>query len=134
MKALFAIGDVKVYRHTVSPQEQAGFNGQVLHPVCSTFALAQHIEYASRLFVLDMKEPHEEGIGTFLKIEHRAPALVGQQLVITATVQNLEGTELICGIEARVGSRLVATGQTGQRVLPKQKLEQIMQRAAQDQA
>ncbi len=35
--------------------------------------------------------------------------LWGEEVVITAVVENIKGRELICSIEARVNERLVAT-------------------------
>jgi fluoroacetyl-CoA thioesterase len=128
MKDIFRNGDKKVYRKTIAPEDQAIFHDQLLHPVCSTFALARDFEWSSRLFFLDMKEPDEEGVGTSLVIEHRGPAFVGEELVITATVEDAHGREFICSIEARVAERLVAIGKTGQKMLKKNRLKEIFTR------
>ena len=125
MKNIFAPGAKKVYRKKVTPADQAIFHGEVLHPVCSTFALARDFEWSSRLFFLDMKDTDEEGVGTFLHIDHATPAFVGEEIVITATVEDSTSREFVCSIEARVGARLVATGKTGQRMLKKDKLASI---------
>jgi predicted thioesterase len=69
-----------------------------------------------------MKENNEEGIGTAVSVNHRSPALVGQEVVFTATVKSLHGNEIVCAYEARVGERLVADGEQGQKILPKEKL------------
>jgi fluoroacetyl-CoA thioesterase len=122
MKSIFKPGDAKVYTNTVKPEDQAAFHGEVLHAVCSTFALARDIEWSSRLFFIEMKEPDEEGVGTFLEITHRSPAFVGETLTITATVKSLIGNELLCDIEVKCGDRLIATGKTGQRMLKKERL------------
>lgn len=125
MKSIFEPGDQKVYETTVTEADTATFRGEQVHPVCATFALARDMEWSSRLFVLEMKDDDEEGIGTSLTIEHRGPALVGDTLTITATVTSLKGNSLVCNIEARVGDRLVATGTTGQKVLKKEKIKQL---------
>lgn len=125
MKAIFKPGDVKIYSKTVVPEDQAAFHGEVLHAVCSTFALARDIEWSSRLFFIEMKESDEEGVGTFLEITHRSPAFVGETIIITATVKSLTGNELLCDIEVRCGTRLIATGKTGQRMLKKERLNAI---------
>ncbi|MGK7388735.1 MAG: thioesterase family protein [Candidatus Cyclobacteriaceae bacterium M2_1C_046] len=123
MKDLFKKGDNKTYSKTVTEADIAAFHGEVVHPVCSTFALAREMEYSSRLFVLEMKDENEEGIGTFLTIDHQGPAFIGDELDLLATVKELNGNEIICTIEVKVGDRLVATGETGQKVLLKEKLE-----------
>lgn len=125
MKNIINIGDTRTYTTTVKEEDCASFHGDQVHPVCATFALARDIEWSSRLFVLDMKEEDEEGIGTMLTIEHKSPAMVGEELEITATVNQLNGHELICDYIAKIGSRIVAVGQTGQKVLKKEKVERL---------
>ena len=125
MKNIFAPGDTKVYRKKVTASDQAIFLGELLHPVCSTFALARDFEWSSRLFFLEMKESDEEGVGTFLHIDHKGPAFVDEEIVFTATVEDSTGREFVCGIEARVNDRLIASGRTGQMMLKKTKLATI---------
>lgn len=125
MKHIFNIGDKKKYTTVVAESDQAIFHGEVLHPVCSTFALGRDMEWSSRLFFIDMKEEDEEGVGTFLSINHHSPAFVGEELSITATVAKIERNELICDIEVSVGERLIASGQTGQMMLKKDKLKLV---------
>ena len=128
VKLIFKKGDKKIYRTAVQPDDQAAFHGDVLHTVCSTFALARDIEWSSRLFFMEMKEDDEEGVGTYLEIQHRAPAFVGDALEITATVESVVGNELMCSIEVKSGDKLIATGKTGQRMLKKEKLNAIFTR------
>ena len=101
------------------------FNGELLHPVCATFALARDFEWSSRLFFLEMKDDDEEGVGTMLSVDHKSPALVGEEVLFKATVEKIEKNELICTIEAKVGDRVIATGRTGQKMLKKEKLKQL---------
>ena len=126
MKSIFKAGDQKVYRKTVEESDQAAFHGEVLHAVCSTFAMARDFEWSSRLFFLEMKEEDEEGVGTFLCIDHKSPAFVGEELYIVATVEKIEGIELICSIEASCGDRLVANGKTKQKMLKKDKIKRLL--------
>ncbi|UII30223.1 hypothetical protein LVD17_18175 [Fulvivirga ulvae] len=130
MKAIFKPGDKKKYTVRITKQDVAAFHNEVVHEVCSTFALAREIEWSTRLFVLEMKEEMEEGIGTRLEINHKGPAFVGETLSIEATVERIEKNELLCSYIARVGDRLVAEGVTGQKVLPKKKIKEIFEKAA----
>lgn len=123
MKDLFKVGDNKLYKVLVTEADVAAFHEKIVHHVCSTFALAREMEYSSRLFVIDMKDEDEEGIGTFVTVEHKGPAFVGEELEITATVKELNGNEIICNIQVIANDRLVATGETGQKVLLKRKLD-----------
>jgi len=128
MKLVFHPGDQKVYRKVVVPDDRAAFHGELLHSVCSTFALARDFEWSSRLFFLEMKEKDEEGVGTFLSIDHKSPAFVGDELIFTATVESIRVNELICNIEVTCGERLIATGKTGQKMFKKDKLKMIFTR------
>lgn len=114
-----------MYSHTVTERDVAAFHGEVVHPVCSTFALARDIEWTTRQFVLDMRDDDEEGIGTFLSIEHKAPAFVHETLTIEATVENINGHELICSYIAKVGDRVIAVGKTEQKILKREKIKQL---------
>ncbi|WP_192821132.1 thioesterase family protein [Rufibacter sp. LB8] len=126
MKQLFKTGDIKTYQKTVTPADFAQFESGLVHNVCSTFALAQAMEWASRLFVLEMIKEDEEGIGTMLHIDHQSPAFLGETLHITAVYQELKGNQLLCEIQVKAGDRLVATGQTGQKILKKEKLRALL--------
>ena len=121
----FQPGDSKTHIYTVDPNDFADFGlgtGGLVHSVLSTFALGREMEWASRLFVVEMKAADEEGIGTELAIRHHAPAFAGETVVITATFDALNGANLRCAVEARVGPRLVATGHTGQRIVSRVRL------------
>ncbi len=126
MKHIFKPGDRKVYTHTIGNNDVAAFHGQVVHPVCATFSLARDVEWTTRQFVLEMREDGEEGIGTFLSIDHKAPAFVGEKIIFEAWVDSIERNELICHYQARVGTRLVAIGKTGQKILKKETIERLM--------
>ena len=125
MKLIFAPGSRKMYRKRVTREDFAAFHGKVVHPVCATFSLARDFEWSSRLFFLEMMEDDEEGVGTFLSIEHKSPAFLDDEIVFTATVIKIQGHELTCAIDARVGDRLIATGTTGQRMLTKEKIKEL---------
>ena len=129
MKNIFKIGDRKEYRRVVDPGDVATFHGKIVHPVCATFALARDIEWTSRLFVLQMCDDDEEGIGTMLTVNHKSPAFVGEEIYISARVHAINGHELICSYEASVDDRLIATGQTGQKIFKKEKIDKLFQRS-----
>jgi len=125
MREIFKPGDIKTYQHTVTETDVAAFHGEVVHPVCSTFALARDIEWTTRQFVLEMREADEEGIGTFLSIEHKAPAFIHETVFIKAAVEKINGHELICSYIASVGNRVIALGKTGQKILKREKIEKL---------
>jgi fluoroacetyl-CoA thioesterase len=112
----------------VQPSDVAAFGGETVHPVYATFSLARDAEWTTRQFVLEMRSPDEEGIGTFLTIEHKGPAFVGEEIIFVAWVDHVEENELICFYEARVSDRLIAMGKTGQKILGRDKLAKIFSR------
>ena len=131
MKNPFKAGSAKVHTFTVSEHDVAQFETGLVHRVCSTFKLAQEMEWSSRLLVLDMIESDEEGVGTSLEIKHISPAFVGDQVKVTAIFNTLINNELICEIEVNVGDRKIAMGKTGQKILSKHKISQIFNRLEQ---
>ncbi len=125
MKNIFKAGDTKTFIRKVGEADVARFDDGMVHPVYATFNLARDAEWCGRLFVLDMKEPHEEGIGTLITVEHIAPARLGEEVALTATIKSINKNEIICVFDARVGSRLIAKGEQRQKILSKEKLEHI---------
>jgi fluoroacetyl-CoA thioesterase len=87
--------------------------------------LTREVEWTTRQFVLDMKDEDEEGIGTFVTLNHRGPAFVGEEIAVRGIVLEINGHELICSYEAKVGDRLIADGTTGQKIFKKEKLAQL---------
>jgi predicted thioesterase len=128
MKQIIRLGDIQNYRRVVLPEDVAGFHGTMIHPVCATFVLARDVEWTSRLFILQLCDDDEEGIGTMLTIHHKRPAFVGEEVSYTARVEKWEGNELICSFTATAGGRLVATGKTGQKVLKRETLRSMFTR------
>jgi predicted thioesterase len=124
----FVIGDKLHYTKRVSETETATFDSGQVHPVYATFALGRDAEWACRQFVLQMKEADEEGIGTFLTVQHQSPALIGEEVNFEAVLKAVNGHEVICSYTVRVGDRIIATGETGQKILKKEKLEAMFQR------
>lgn len=125
MKNPFNIGDIKTYTHTVTQEDIARFDSGTVHEVYSTFALARDAEWSGRLFVLEMKEEGEEGIGSGLNVTHISPALVGQEVTFTATLVAINKNEVITDYKATVGSRTIAEGRQWQKIVIKEKLDRL---------
>ncbi|MFI5171726.1 MAG: thioesterase family protein [Chitinophagales bacterium] len=126
MKNPFITGDKKFYSKLVHQEEIAAFESGVVHQLYSTFYLAKDAEWSTRLFVLEMKEDDEEGIGTFIEIKHLSPALINSKVDFIASIDEIKGHEIICSFEARVDKRLIATGRTGQKILKKERLNKLV--------
>src|ERR1019366_5687126 len=124
-KDVFKIGDKKVFNRQVRVEDTAAFESGTVHPVYATFALARDAEWCSRLFVLEMKDNDEEGIGTFVEVKHFSPAFVGDTVLFEAAIDELKHNDVNCFFTAKVGERLIASGRTGQKVLAKAKIEKL---------
>ncbi|MGJ3235094.1 thioesterase family protein [Marivirga sp.] len=127
MKDVFKNGDRKSHFFKVKPKDVAHFEQQAVHDVCATFTLARELEWATRLFVLEMLEDGEEGIGTHLNIQHLSPAILGETVEIEAVYVGIKEREIICEYVAKVEKRLIAKGTTGQKILQKEKLTKIFE-------
>lgn len=125
MRNPFKKGDKRFHTFTVTKDDIASFEAGEVHAVCATFTLAREIEWATRLFVLEMKDDEEEGIGTRLDIHHKSPAMVGEKVVIEGEFLEIKKGEILCAYNASVGKRIIAEGITGQKILPKEKLKHI---------
>ncbi|WP_276133853.1 thioesterase family protein [Polluticoccus soli] len=121
----FQTGDTKEFTHVVSEADTASFKSGEVHAVYSTFALAREAEWSGRLFVLEMKEADEEGIGTGITVKHHSPALVGEEIVFTATLVEVNRHEVVTDYTAKAGDRLIADGRQWQKILKKEKLEKL---------
>ncbi len=125
MRNIFLPGDQKHFSKVVTDLETAKFDSGEVHPVYATFALAKDAEWVCRLFVIDMKEEDEEGIGTALQIDHQSPAKIGETVEFTAVLDEVKGSSVKCSFVAKVGERIIATGSTGQKILKISRIEQI---------
>ncbi len=118
MKNPFSIGDTREYHTRVTEAKLARFEGEgLVHPVYGTFALAQDAEWVCRLFVLEMKEAGEEGVGSYVSVRHLAPAPLGTAVRLVARLERVEGNAVWCSWQCWAGERLIAEGEQEQRIL-----------------
>lgn len=125
MLSIFNPGDKKEFLRRVTDQDVATFDTGNVHPVLSTFSLGRDAEWVCRLFVIDMKELDEEGIGTFLEITHHSPAFVGEDVIYTGIFDEQIKNSVICKFTVHVGERIIAQGRTGQKILKKEKINHL---------
>ena len=121
----FNPGDTKMHAHTVTTEDFARFETGEVHQVYSTFALARDAEWSGRLFVLEMKEIDEEGIGTGLTIEHLSPALENEEVLFSSMFMEVKGNEVITSYKACVQERVIATGIQKQKIIKKDRLTKL---------
>jgi predicted thioesterase len=116
----------------VTSSDFARFETGEVHQVYSTFALARDAEWSGRLFVLEMKEIDEEGIGTGITVEHISPAMENEEVIFNATLLEVNGNEIITKYEATAGDRIIATGIQKQKIVRKEKLQRLFERLKQN--
>lgn len=126
MKNPFHPGSIKVYETVVTESKLATFESGMVHPVYSTFALGKDVEWACRLFVLEMKEDGEEGIGSFLSIKHVFPAPLLSNVRIEATLKEVVEHTIICSYEAFANGRLIALGEQEQKIINKEQFDKLL--------
>jgi len=126
MKQIFSPGSTRGFTKVVGREDIAAFDSGVVHEVYATFAIARDAEWAGRLFVLEMKDDDEEGIGTSVLVDHHSPALIGETVEFEAIIDELYRNVVGCTFTAYVGQRLIASGRTGQKILKKDKLDKLL--------
>ena len=129
MESSLQVGNTASHSFLVTPEMQPVFSNEIIHPVCSTWDMAHQFEVVARKTL----EPHlsegEEGIGSFLSIEHRSPAPIGENVLLEAVVTECDASSLVCTITARIGSRVCASGKQIQRILPSSTIHELIKKA-----
>jgi predicted thioesterase len=134
MKPSLAVGATADVTVTVTEDMCPAFDGIVVHRVYATWSMAHHMEIAARMLLVPHLEPHEEGIGAHLSIDHVAPAPLGHRVRVVAEATEVEATTLVCAVSAyhlRPDGRetLIGRGRQVQRILPRATLEARIRRA-----
>jgi predicted thioesterase len=107
------------------------FDGILVHPVLATWEAVHYMEVAGRRVLAPHLEPHEEGVGAHVTIDHVAPAPLGAEVLIRAEFESLESGRLTCRTTAHSAGRLLATGRFVQAVITKHKLSALLERIRQ---
>jgi predicted thioesterase len=123
VRNLFRVGDTKEYRAYVTEEKLARFDAGLVHPALSTFYLVKEAEWCCRLFVLDMLEEGEEGIGVFVSAKHLSPAPLGALVVYRATLEKVEKNQIDCAYQVFWGQTLIAEGKQSQKIINKAKFD-----------
>ncbi len=112
-----ARGETASMTVVVTPAMTARIGDREIHPLYGTRALVEHVEEVCRRLLEPHLEPGEEGVGYRMEVVHRAPAPVGTELQVTATVADVTSRRLLCEFAVRNGTRQVAMGSFEQRVV-----------------
>ena len=133
MKPSLKVGNTAEVTITVTEDMCPAFDDVVVHRLYSTWSMAHHMELAARKVLAPHLDPHEEGIGSHLSIDHVGPTPVGERVRVAAEAVELGPTTLVCNVTAYHvrpdGETLVGRGRQVQRILPKETLEALIERA-----
>lgn len=129
MKPTLTVGTSAEVTAEVTQDMCPAFGGVVVHRVYSTWSMAHHMELAARMVLAPHLEAHEEGIGSHLSIDHVAPTPVGHTVRVVAEATQVTDDTVVCEVTAYDGGRVVGRGRQVQRVLPRKKLEALIERA-----
>ncbi|MFZ1081716.1 MAG: hotdog domain-containing protein [Candidatus Kryptoniota bacterium] len=110
MKTGLRIGRKSVVIFEVQEGMLAAFEGKAIHNVLSTFHLVYYAELAARRMIEPYLEVEEEAAGFEINLKHIAPAKVGEEVKLTATLIKKDGKKLVCEIEAVNSKRIICSG------------------------
>jgi len=140
-------GDQQEIRICVDESRMARFPDEgLVHPLYSTFALAQDAEWVCRRFVVLMKEEHEEGVGSRVSVVHRSPCPLGAEVRLVATLVEVIDNRVLCSWQAfasdnspdkspdkptgKSTERLIAEGEQEQHILNRERFGKLIDRLA----
>ena len=130
MKPTIQVGNSASFTFCVTPEMQPTFGGETVHPVCSTWDMAHQFELAARQTLEPHLDEDEQGIGSFISIDHCAPAPVGKTVFVEAIISEIDESSVVCTLSAKIDSLVCATGKQVQRVLPCSIIDSLIEKAA----
>jgi fluoroacetyl-CoA thioesterase len=107
---------------TVTSEMTASFGGKAVHPTLSTVSMIYYMEWVGRKVILPFLEDGEEGVGSGIFVQHRAPAPVGKEVTFTAEASEVKPSKVVCLVRAEHDKSLVGTGTFVQTILSKQRI------------
>jgi fluoroacetyl-CoA thioesterase len=117
MKQIPRTGLTGEQRIVVGPENRIGFADQRMPAVLATPWLIAHLESAARDAIAPCLEEHERSVGTFIEIEHLAPAPEGFTVTCRARVIHVDGPVATFQVEAHDGTETLARGIHRRRVI-----------------
>lgn len=122
MKPGLKTGDRFEFSIQVREDMQPQFEGTLIHPLYSTAAMLNHMEWAARQHILPYLEPGEESVGYHINLKHVAPTPIGATVTIRSTVTKVGRTRVVSQVEAWHQQAKVGEGTLTQALVPIEKL------------
>ena len=118
MKYLAKVGMTHTTNLIVDTTNQIPFSDERMPPVLATPWLIFQLEFTARdLLANTCLESHERSVGTYVEVEHLAPAPVGSQVVCQARVIHVAGDVITFQVEARDQVEVLSRGIHRRRVI-----------------
>ncbi len=102
---------------TVGPENRITFADAQMPAILATPWLIAYLEYTARDTIAPLLEPHERSVGTFVEIEHLAPAPEGFTVTCRARVIHVSGPIVTFQVDAHDGIDTIAKGLHRRRVI-----------------
>jgi predicted thioesterase len=129
MKAGFKVGIKVDLPATVKPSMKPHLEGLVSHRLYATWAMAYHMETASRMILVPYLESHEEAVGAGLLIKHLRPARVGAPLHVVCTLVRVRGSRIYTRLEVFSKNRKIGEGSVLQVVMSRGRFARLIREA-----
>lgn len=110
MKQVPRIGLAGESRITVGPDNRISFADERMPAVLATPWLVGYLESTARDAIAPCLEPNERSVGTFIELEHLAPAPEGFSVTCRARVIHVDGAVVTFQIDAHDGVEPIARG------------------------
>ncbi|MGP0063949.1 MAG: thioesterase family protein [Isosphaeraceae bacterium] len=117
MKTIPRTGQTGEQTIVVGPTNRISFADQRMPSILATPWLIAHLEYAARDAIAPCLEDHERSVGTFVEVEHLAPAPEGFTVTCRARVILVDGPVVTFQVEAHDGFEPIARGIHRRRVI-----------------
>ena len=126
MKATFQPGASARFETVVTEDMLASWDGKQAFPVICTGEIVRLMEAASRKLIQAHQDDDHEALGCEISLEHLAPCGAGKTLSATAELVEYRHRRARINVSVFQGERLIATGIHIQRILSKDRVEQII--------
>jgi fluoroacetyl-CoA thioesterase len=101
----------------VGPLNRISFADARMPSILATPWLIAHLEYTARDAIAGCLEDHERSVGTFVEVEHLAPAPEGARVTCRARVIHVDGPIVTFQVEAHDEVEPIARGIHRRRVV-----------------
>jgi fluoroacetyl-CoA thioesterase len=113
---------------TVGPENRISFVDHRMPAILATPWLIAYLEYTARDAIAPCLETNERSVGTFVEIEHLAPAPEGFTVTCRARVIHVDGQVVTFQIEAHDGAEPIARGIHRRRVIDVERFARRVER------